>query len=262
MGAMSTDIRYQQVLCWTCNAPLITTDPSITSDDGKWIKMAPWRCPKGCEEVLGPPATNEEPDERHALKATTLREARDTVAGSTGSAGSSPAPEEYVVVHVTEDGGPLTHTHKMTLAEAVEFEDRLTSRYIAQGGAMLCRVLHDGDSEFPVERLLRSPAPLAALGVEIREVNVSNGWNVPTQEDWDDPHRIPTFLCLIHSEASEALEGFRIDDRENVAEELADVLIRVLDLSHGLGIDMDAEVAAKLAKNRTRGIRHGGVKQV
>lgn len=105
-------------------------------------------------------------------------------------------------------------------------------------------------------------AGLNDLGAEIHEVNEANGWNCPKPSDWDDPNRIPTFLCLIHSEVSEALEGFRIDDRENVAEELTDVLIRVLDLAFGLGIDMDEEVRLKLAKNRTRGIRHGGSKQI
>lgn len=68
----------------------------------------------------------------------------------------------------------------------------------------------------------------------------------------------PRILALIHSEASEALEAFRKDDRENFAEELADVLIRVLDCGGGLGIDLDATVAAKLEKNRSRGYKHGG----
>lgn len=100
--------------------------------------------------------------------------------------------------------------------------------------------------------------PLNELAKEINEINRANGWEVLTPEDWDDPRRIPTVIALIHSEASEALEGFRVGDHENVAEELADVLIRVLDASGGLGIDMDTEVRAKLARNRTRGYKHGG----
>lgn len=100
--------------------------------------------------------------------------------------------------------------------------------------------------------------PLRALAVEIAEVNRANGWNTPKSEDWDDPNRIPTFLCLIHSEVSEALEGFRADDRANVAEELADTLIRVLDLAFGLGIDIDLETKKKIAKNRQRERLHGG----
>ena len=103
-----------------------------------------------------------------------------------------------------------------------------------------------------------NPYPLNDLAHQILEINRANGWKVATPESWDDERHIPTLLCLIHSEVSEALEGFRKGDRENVAEELADVLIRVLDTAGGLGIDMDAEVRAKLEKNRQRGFRHGG----
>lgn len=101
--------------------------------------------------------------------------------------------------------------------------------------------------------------PLAHLGQEIREINASNGWNVTRKSDWyDDPYKVPAILALIHSEVSEALEAFRAGDLENFGEELADVLIRVLDCAPGLGIDLDEEVRIKLAKNRERGYRHGG----
>lgn len=100
--------------------------------------------------------------------------------------------------------------------------------------------------------------PLALLGAEIIEINRANGWNVATPECWQDRYKIPAVIALIHSEASEALEAFRKDDRANFEEELADTVIRVLDLTAGLGIDIDAAVTAKLAKNRTRGYRHGG----
>jgi len=101
---------------------------------------------------------------------------------------------------------------------------------------------------------------LNELAAEINVINRANGWNVLTPTAWNEEHRIPTSLALIHSEVSEALEGFRKGDQANVAEELADVLIRVLDVAGGLGFDMDAEVAAKLVKNRTRGYKHGGKK--
>jgi NTP pyrophosphatase (non-canonical NTP hydrolase) len=103
--------------------------------------------------------------------------------------------------------------------------------------------------------------PLNALGAEVIEINTANGWRVTQPHEFDGsehPYKVPAVLALIHSEASEALEAFRVGDRANFEEELADVLIRVLDCAAGLGIDMDANVRAKLEKNRTRGYRHGG----
>lgn len=100
--------------------------------------------------------------------------------------------------------------------------------------------------------------PLNVLAKEIREINRANGWDIPCEEDWDHEHRIPTLLCLVHSEVSEALEAFRKEDDDNLCEELADIVIRCLDMSIGLGIDLDREVKRKLDRNRQRGYKHGG----
>jgi len=96
------------------------------------------------------------------------------------------------------------------------------------------------------------------LASEIREVNAANGWNVTQAEDWPDTYKVPGVLALMHSEVSEALEAFRHDDGENFVEELADVLIRVLDCVAAFEDDFDAVVRAKIEKNRTRGHKHGG----
>lgn len=96
------------------------------------------------------------------------------------------------------------------------------------------------------------------LGREIVIINRDNGWNVAVPDDWDATYKVPAVIALIHSEASEALEAFRNRDKENFTEELADTLIRILDLSYGLGLDMDKAVREKLEKNKTRGFRHGG----
>ncbi|NPU91437.1 MAG: nucleotide pyrophosphohydrolase [Gammaproteobacteria bacterium] len=99
---------------------------------------------------------------------------------------------------------------------------------------------------------------LNKLGQEINEINRANGWNVIQPKQWEDPYKIPALLALITSETSEALEAFRKNDKLNFAEECADQIIRVLDLTAGLGIDIDAEVRRKLEKNKQRGYRHGG----
>ncbi len=101
---------------------------------------------------------------------------------------------------------------------------------------------------------------LTELGREVLEINEANGWNVTTADTWNEPnkYRIPAILALIHSEVSEALEAYRKGDKENFIEELADTLIRLVDLTAGLEVDLAAAVKAKLAVNRTRGYRHGG----
>jgi NTP pyrophosphatase (non-canonical NTP hydrolase) len=99
---------------------------------------------------------------------------------------------------------------------------------------------------------------LGKLAKETRKINEANGWKVTQPEDWNDTYKIPAILCLIHSEVSEALEDFRKNNREHFAEEIADVMIRCLDLCAGQNIDIEKEILAKLEKNKLRGFRHGG----
>lgn len=104
----------------------------------------------------------------------------------------------------------------------------------------------------------RIDEPLNDLAKAIIKINTANGWNVTEIKDWRKTYKVPAIVALIHSEASEALEAFRGNDRDNFKEELADIIIRVLDLSGGLQIDIDRAVAAKLEVNQNRPYRHGG----
>ena len=74
-----------------------------------------------------------------------------------------------------------------------------------------------------------------------------------------DQVNIPEKLCLIHSEVSEAMEGHRkglIDDklphRKMLEVELADAMIRILDLAGFLGLDLAGATIEKLAYNQVR----------
>jgi NTP pyrophosphatase (non-canonical NTP hydrolase) len=100
------------------------------------------------------------------------------------------------------------------------------------------------------------------LQADIHSNAVDHGW-------WDKERNIPECLCLIHSEVSEALEDYRSDKMETTyrasdskpegfPSELADIVIRVMDLAGGMGIDLEKEILVKHEYNRTRTWKHGG----
>ena len=50
---------------------------------------------------------------------------------------------------------------------------------------------------------------------------------------------------------TEALEAFRHKDKENFIEEMADVIIRVLDCTEGLDMNIGEAIIKKLEKNKS-----------
>jgi len=69
-------------------------------------------------------------------------------------------------------------------------------------------------------------------------------------------------LLLIITELSEAYEAYRsgrLEGKDNLTEELADALIRLLDLSYGLGLHIENAMIKKMKFNKKRPYKHGKI---
>lgn len=113
-----------------------------------------------------------------------------------------------------------------------------------------------------------------ALASSIFEINKEKGF-------WDKERNIGEMLMLVTSELGEAMEAHRKGkfanweyfekDKTNISEnsafqnhikdsfedEIADAVIRLLDMSAGLGINLEKQIEAKINYNKTREKLHG-----
>lgn len=115
-----------------------------------------------------------------------------------------------------------------------------------------------------------------SISVLIHKANVEKGF-------WEEERNVGEMLMLVTSELSEALEahrsgkltphyldtrlhsqddkefaeGFKESVKDTFHDEIADAVIRLMDMAAGLGIDLDFHVAMKTRYNSTREKRHG-----
>ena len=97
--------------------------------------------------------------------------------------------------------------------------------------------------------------------MDVYRIAIEKGW-------WDEAREDGTLIALMHSELSEALESLRhgnkpsdkIPSFSGVEEELADVVIRIMDYSKARNLRLGSAIVAKLVYNRGRAYKDGGKK--
>jgi NTP pyrophosphatase (non-canonical NTP hydrolase) len=89
-----------------------------------------------------------------------------------------------------------------------------------------------------------------ALARQVMAYRVAKGF----ETSWDN---MIEKLALVMCECAEAIEAVRRQDMANFREELADVVIRVLDIAGSLDLDLEAEIQAKMIVNLGRPHKHG-----
>lgn len=146
------------------------------------------------------------------------------------------------------------------------------SKYTLEGLNAFAQKVHEGnkergfwDEERNVGELLMLVVSELGEAMEALRKNRKADWDIyhkareqmeasyplPENPGYYRPEEILKLLLLHHSRAFEAAAKDTFED------EVADAVIRLLDLAAGLGIDLERHIGAKLEYNESRPYKHG-----
>jgi NTP pyrophosphatase (non-canonical NTP hydrolase) len=101
------------------------------------------------------------------------------------------------------------------------------------------------------------------IAEDVHDNAIKKGW-------WEKERNFGEMISLCHSELSELLEAIREGNKESkkistpevkiscAEEEIADTIIRLLDMARGCGLNIGKALVLKMEYNKKRPYKHGG----
>ena len=80
------------------------------------------------------------------------------------------------------------------------------------------------------------------------------------EDNTSNPLYVPAKLALIASEVTEALESHRKGDDAHIVVDLADIVLRTMDLASALNVDLAKAILDKAELNKKRTFRNGNLR--